>query len=534
MDRFKLVTVVLLVSAALVVPPTGGPPAQAQAEQTVTWGEDFDLVTLDPRVSQSRHEAQAIMQIFESLVFLDTDGKLYPWLAESWQYSSDGTSITFKLRRSVRFHDGTTFDAHAVKFTFDSIQDPKLGSQGAIDFLGPYKSTEVLDPYTVRVSWTQPFAPALTNLSNPWVLSIVSPTAVQKLGNDGFARNPVGTGPFKFVEWIPRVRVALERFDAYNWAPQAFAHQGPARIQRLVFRIIPDSSTRVAALEKGEIDVADAVPPIDVRRFKENPSFDVMVGDVAGVPITYMFNTSREPTNDLRVRQAFMYAVNRPRVTQQVFFDVAKPAFSPITPTTPGYWSGAEKLYPYDLNRAKELLEEAGWKVGADGIRVKNGRPLEMYFPVLLEPELAVPIQAAVKEAGINLRVETVTKAKQDELILTNAHEVLVVRWVAVDPSVLGILFFSHNIPAPGKFKFNWAHFGSPELDRMLRQAEGAVDPTRRSQILASIQKFVLDRALVLPIHVSAQPIAYSKAIHGLKFAQGYWQVLFYDVSVTR
>src|SRR5207249_4669166 len=91
-----------------------------------------------------------------------------------------------------------------------------------------------------------------------------------------------------------------------------------------------------------------------------------------------------------------------------------------------------------------------------------------MYFPVLLEPELAVPIQAAVKEAGINLRVETVTKAKQDELILTNAHEVLVVRWVAVDPSVLGILFFSHNIPGPGKFKFNWAHFGSPELDRML------------------------------------------------------------------
>jgi peptide/nickel transport system substrate-binding protein len=524
----------ILVVIALLIFAAPFRVVQAQPDATVTWGEDLDLVTLDPRVSQSRHEAQVIMQIFESLIFLDTDGKMYPWLAESWQYSKEGTSITFQLRRGVKFHDGTSFDARAVKFTFDSIQDPKLGSQAAIDFLGPYKSTEVLDPYTVRVNWTQPFAPALTNLSNPWVLSIVSPAAVQRLGNDGFARNPVGTGPFKFVEWVPRVRVVLERFDEYNWAPGAYKHQGPARIRRLVVRIVPDASTRVAALEKGEIDVADAVPPIEVRRFKGSPNFDVMVGDVSGVPVSYMFNIQREPTNDLRVRQAFMYTVNRPRITEQVFFGVAKPAFSPLTPTTPGYWSGAEKLYNYDLEKAKQLLEEAGWRVGPGGVRVKNGKPLEMYFPVLLEPELSVAVQAAVKDAGINLKVETVTKAKQDELILNNQYEVLVIRWVAVDPSVLGVLFFSRNIPTPGQFKFNWARFGSPELDRMLRQAEGAIDPQQRAKILTVIQKLVLDRSLILPIHVSAQPIGYKRSVQGLKFAQGFWQVLFYEAAVGR
>ncbi len=522
-----LCAVVVLLAAAGI---TRGQPAA----DTVTWGEDFELVLLDPRVTQSRHEAQVIMQIFDTLLFLETDGKLYPALADKWEYSKDGKSITFSLRRGVRFHDGTEFNAEAVKFTFDSIQNPKLGSQAAIDFLGPYESTEVIDKYTAKVNWKQPFAAALTNLSNPWLLGIVSPTAVQRLGDDGFAKAPVGTGPFKFVEFVPRVRVVLERNDQYNWAPKAFKHQGPARIRRLVFRTIPDASTRVAALERGEIDVADAVPPIDVRRFKGSRDFDVMVGDVSGIPFAYLFNTTKPPLDDVRVRQAFMYATDRVKITEQVFFGVAKPAWGPITPTTPGYWAGAEKLYTYDLNKARRLLEEAGWRMGPGGIRTKNGQPLEIYFPALLQPELGIAIQAAVKDAGIKFDVERVTKAKQDEQVMNNEYTLGAIRWVAVDPSVLGIPFFSRNIPAPGKFKFNWSRFGSPELDRMILAADSTIDPARRAQLLAGVQKFVLDRALIFPIHISAQPIGYRRSVQGLKFAQGFWQILFYEATVSR
>ena len=318
----------------------GDASAQGRPDATVTWGEDQDYATLDPRVTQSRHEAQAIMQMFESLLFLDTDGKFYPWLAQRWEYSKDGTSITFHLRRDVKFHDGTPFNGDAVKFTFDTVVDPTLGSQGAIDFLGPYKSTDVIDPYTVRVNWTEPFAAALTNLSNPWLCSIVSPTAVRKLGNDGFARNPVGTGPFKFAEWVPRVRVVMERNEEYRWAPPVFNRQAPSALKQLVIRIIPDASTRVAALEKGEIDVCDQVPPIEVKRFQGSREFDVIVGDVSGIPLSHLINTQAPPTNDIRVRQAYMHAINRPQIVQQVFFGVAKPAYGPLTPTTPGYWSG--------------------------------------------------------------------------------------------------------------------------------------------------------------------------------------------------
>ena len=507
--------------------------AQGRSDATVTWGEDQDYATLDPRVTQSRHEAQAIMQMFESLLFLDTDGKFYPWLAQRWEYSKDGKSITFSLRHDVKFHDGTPFNAEAVKFTFDTIMDPKLGSQGAIDFLGPYKSTDVLDPYTVRVNWTEPFAAALTNLSNPWLLSIVSPAAVRKLGNDGFARNPVGTGPFKFVEWVPRVRVVMERNDAYNWAPGPFKRQGPSALRRVVVRIIPDNSTRVAALDKGEIDVCDQVPPIEVKRFQGSQGFDMMIGDVSGIPLAHLINTQLEPTNDLRVRQAYMYAINRPQVAQQVFFGVAKPAYGPITPTTPGYWPGVEKMFAYDPAKARQLLDEAGWTMGPGGVRTKSGRPLEIHFITLLEPDLEVAVQAAVKDVGIRLNVERVTKARQDEMVMHGQYNIGEIRWVAVDPSVLDIPLFSRNIPAPGKFKFNWSRFGSPELDRLLRVADGQIDSRQRAKTLADIQRVVLDRGLMFPVHVSPQPVGFRRAVRNLKWAQGYWQVLFYGASVA-
>ena len=511
----------------------GDARAQGRPDATVTWGEDQDYATLDPRVTQSRHEAQAIMQMFESLLFLDTDGKFYPWLAQRWEYSKDGKSITFHLRNDVKFHDGTPFNGEAVKFTFDTVMDPKLGSQGAIDFLGPYKSTDVIDPYTVRVNWTEPFAAALTNLSNPWLCSIVSPAAVAKLGNDGFARSPAGTGPFKFVEWVPRVRVVMERNEDYRWAPAVFHRQGPATLKRLVIRIIPDGSTRVAALEKGEIDVCDQVPPIEVKRFQGSRDFDVIVGDVSGIPLSHLINTQAPPTDDIRVRQAFMYAINRPQVVQQVFFGVAKPAYGPLTPTTPGYWPGAEKMYAYDLAKARQLLEEAGWTPGPGGIREKNGRRLDIHFITLLEPDLEVAVQAAAKEAGIALNVEKVTKAKQDEMVMHGQYNMGEIRWVAVDPSVLDIPFFSRNVPAPGKFKFNWSRYGSPELDRILRQADALVDVKQRQQALAQVQKYVLDHALMFPVHVSIQPVGYRRTVHNLKFAQGYWQVLFYGTTVS-
>ncbi|MBM3450209.1 MAG: ABC transporter substrate-binding protein [Armatimonadetes bacterium] len=507
--------------------------AQSPAGATLNWGEDRDYRTLDPRVTQSRHEWQVIMHVFDSLIFRDADGKFHPWLAESWQFSPDRRSITFKLRKGVTFHDGTPFNAEAVKFTFDSIQDPAVGSQAAIDLLGPYKSSEVVDPYTIRVNWNQPYGPIIANLSTA-NLGIVSPAAVKKLGNDGFARAPVGSGPLKFVEWVDRQRVVLDRNPAYKWAPAALKNKGAVQFERVVLRIIPDDSTRVAAFERREIDLIESIPAIEVKRFRGAANTDVMLGLVTGLPESVMFNISVAPTNDVRVRRAFMHAVNRPKLVQDLFYGTKKPAYSAITESTPGYWKGAEALYPYDLNRAKALLEEAGWKVGAGGIREKDGQKLEMNFRVLVFPDVAVALQSSVREAGMQLNVENVTKPKQDEYILANDYHVLTLSWSGADPSILSIPFHSRNVPEPGKFKFNWNRIKSQALDRLLTDADGETDPAKRARILQSIQQFVLNQGLMFPMHPLVQATGYYKNISGLRFAQTQYQVIFNDVRVGR
>jgi peptide/nickel transport system substrate-binding protein len=520
-----------VVAVVLTIWTGTGAQQPATDTTTITWGEDTVLSTLDPRFC-NRHCAQVTMHVFDSLVFRDYDGKFYPWLATRWQFSNDGKSITFQLRRDVQFHDGTPFDASAVKFTLDNIVDPKTAStSGAVDLIGPYDSTEVVDRYTVKVNWKQPFAPALLNLSSQWNFAILPPKAVQELGRE-FALRPVGTGPFKVVEWVPRVRVVLESNPNYNWAPRAFKHQGPPFIKRLVFRIIPDATTRVAALERGEIDVADQVPPIDAARFKGSRDINVMEGDVSGTPMMYLLNTTKGPTDDMRIRQALLYAVDRSALVRQVFFGISKPAYGPIVSTTPGYWPGVEKMYPYDPGKAHQLLEGAGWKIGSGGMRFKNGQLLEIYFPVsLVDLGFAEAVQAVVKQVGIKLNIERMDFARQNELIVKNSYNIVDLRWPAQDPSVMRIMWFSRNIPTATKYAYNWARFASPELDNLLETADANVDSRRRARLLEGVQKIIMERALLLPAYGTFQPVGFRRSVDGLRFAQGNWQILFYDAT---
>ena len=425
--------------AALTVSPLlAAPPALADAPDfTIVWAEDSNSDALfDPRVTQSRHEEQVIIQVFDQLVYSDSSARLMPFLAKSWTVTPDNTSVTLDLRDDVTFHDGTKFDANAVKFTFDTVVDPATASQAAVDILGPYKSSEVLGPFQVRVNYKRPFPSAVSSYADDR-LSIVSPAAVKKLGNSGFAQAPVGSGPFRFVSWQRGKEVVLERNPAYKWAPSPFKNQGPSRVFRIVHRYIPDAGTRIAALEAGEIQLSALTPPLDMKRLGDSGKFKTMVGVAPGIPLSVMLNVSHGPLQDIRVRKAFILAINRPRLAQNLFFGFAKASWGPLAPTTPGYWKGVENYYKFDPTEATRLLDEAGWKMGRNGVREKAGKPLQLYYPTLLEPDTSIAMQADLKRVGIDLKVETVTKAKQDKLILSNAYDVGGIRWVYNDPAVL-------------------------------------------------------------------------------------------------
>lgn len=509
--------------------------ASAQAPLTVTWGEDDATPrTYDPRVTSSRHEYQVIGQVFDSLISSDGSNKLFPGLATAWEAAADNRSVTLKLRSDVGFHDGTPFDAEAVKFTFDTIADPKTASEGAVTQLGPYAGCKVIDSHTVRVDYTEPFGAAIASFAEG-TLSPVSPTAVKRMGNQDFARAPVGAGPFRFISWEQGRQVVMERFDKYNWAPPFNAGQGPSKVQRIVNRFIPDASTRVAALEAGEITISDATPILDMKRLKDTKGYTTMIGDAAGIPFGVELNGSRGIFADIAVRRALAMAIDRPALCDNIFFGLIKAAYGPLSANTPGYWKGVEGFYKPDVAGAKALLDQAGWKPGPDGIRVKNGQRLSGFYgaPPPLEPDTAVEIQAVAKTVGIELKVETITFARNQALVFDNAFDVLPVRWIQADPMCLENLFASVNIPSPGRYKYNWMQMKDAKLDALFAQGRAVSDQAQRDAIYAEAQKIIMESALWLPIHNQVQTIATRAEKKGYHFARTSWVVLFYDVTTA-
>ena len=520
----------LPIFASLLVFTFNFSTALAQDGLVLIWGEDTDYAQLDPRVTQSRHEAQVIHQIFDQLIYADENNQLFPGLAESWEVSDDRTSYTLTLRQDVTFHDGTRFNAEAVKFTFDTIQDPALGSQSAIDTLGPYQSSEVIENYVVQVNFTRPFPDALLAFAQQ-ELSIVSPTAVETLGDGEFARNPVGTGPFRFVSWDSGRQVVLERNPEYNWAPEFFGRQGASEVERIVFRIIPEASTRVAALEAGEINIADEVPPLDILTFEALPQFGTMVAAAPGIVRGVLLNTSRGPLEDVRVRQAFMYAVDREELVERLYFGVTDVAYGPITSTTPQYWSGVEDYYLYSPEQAIRLLEEAGWTdINSEGIREKDGQPLSLFMAIIYDQETGIAIQDYVAQVGIDLQVELMLANRRNEFILANEYDMSFLGFISPSPTVLATPFHSRNIPEPGSFSFNWARYSDPDLDELIEAGESATSEEEQSDAYQRAQQMIMEAALYFPLHNSVQAVAYDSSLTGLRFVNNY-QVHFYGVT---
>jgi len=477
----------------------------------------------DPRVTLSRNEEQVILQIFDQLIVADSDNKLYPGLASEWQVASDFKSIVLKLREDVTFHDGTRFDAEAVKFTFDTIVDPKTGSMGAIDVIGPYAGADILGAHLVRLRYREAFPRIIRALADIKA-SIVSPSAVKRLGNAGFAIAPVGTGPFRFVSWTKGDQVVLARNPDYRWGP-AFMPSGPSSVSRIVHRFIPNAFTRVAALDAGEIHVCALTPPLDTRSLIASGHYKALIGVAQGLPFGFSLNSSRGPFAEVAVRRAFMMAIDRNWLSRNLFFGLADPAWGPLASSLPEYWPGVRAFYPYDPAGAARLLDAAGWRMGPDGIRVRNGAPLALYLPIFIEPELGVAIQAQARRVGFDVRIEQVTRQKQDELMFNNGYDLLSQRWDHNDAGVLEIPFLSRNIPVAGRYSFNWARLHDARLDATLSAAASAVAAARRNALYAEAQRQIMDAAVFLPIHEQVQTIVHPNRLTGLRYASGNWHV---------
>jgi peptide/nickel transport system substrate-binding protein len=256
---------------------------------------------IDPHVNTSSELGIPLTSVYDTLVYLDPEtGEFVPGLAQRWEVSDDGLIYTFHLKQGVTFHDGTSFDAEAVRFNLERITSPDLASQKARFMLGPYERAEVMDEYTIRLHLDEPFAPLLDSLSQVY-LGMASPAAVEQWG-DEYQLHQVGTGPFVFAEYVTGDHLLLRRNPDYAWGPSVYQHE-TAQVEEIEFRFFTDPATRSPALETGAADVMGEIPPQDVARLEESPDFRIEPVTIPGVSLMFFMNTTRPPLDDIRVRQ---------------------------------------------------------------------------------------------------------------------------------------------------------------------------------------------------------------------------------------
>jgi peptide/nickel transport system substrate-binding protein len=519
-------------SPTAVPTPTGEEPPRAEMPALeggkLIYGLTLAPSGIDPHVNASSELGIPLTSVYDTLVWQDLSGEFVPGLAQSWEISDDGLTYTFHLRDDVVFHDGTPFDAQAVKFNLDRIADPATKSQKAVFMLGPYESTEIVDDYTVKVHLKEPYAPFLDSASQVY-LGTASPTAIEKWGAD-YQLHQVGTGPFIMKEYIPNDHLTLVRNPGYNWAPPIFNHQGPAYLEEIEFRFFVEPATRALALEGGEADVMGEIPPHDAERLADNPAFTLLPVAIPGQSLQFFLNTEKAPTDDLRVRQAINYATDKEAIVKAIFKEYSPVAHGPLNAFTIGYDESVEGMYGVDPAKAERLLEEAGWvDSDGDGNREKDGQLLKLEAYLMswgYVPEVAQLLQAQLKAVGIEMESQVVAYPAALEAAREGKHNLIPFSLSSSDPDILRTFFHSDNADSG----FNWSKVRDPRLDELLENGARTLDLGRRRELYAEAQQLIMAEALLLPIRDYVNLNAASAKVKGLRYDLRGWFPWLYDV----
>lgn len=519
MRRVLLLGIIVFLLLAGCAPRPGG---------RIVYGLTLAPSGIDPHVNASSELGIPLTSVYDTLVYQDPEtGEFVPGLAERWEVSDDGTVYTFYLKKGVKFHDGTPFNAEAVRFNLDRITSPDLASQKARFMLGPYERTEVVDEYTVRIVLSEPFAPLLDSLSQVY-LAMASPTAVEKWG-DEYQLHQVGTGPFVFVEYVPGDHLLLRRNPDYSWGPPVYQHK-TAQLDEVEFRFFTDPATRSPALETGEADVMGEIPPQDVARLEASPDFRVEAVALPGASLMMFMNTGRAPLDDIRVRQALLYGTDRAAIVSTIFKDTSPVAYGPLTAVTFGYDPTVQQYYPHDPERAAALLDEAGWvDTDGDGIRDRDGEPLVLDMVLMswgYMPEIGQLLAAQWADLGVGVESRVVSYPEALEIAGNGGHHLIPFTLSGSDPDILRKFFHSQAF-------FNWSKVEDAELDGWLEEGARVSDKDQRVELYSQVQHRVMEEALVVPIRDYVNLNGVSERVQGLRFDGRGWFPWLIDVTLA-
>ena len=499
----------------------------ASAPNTLVAGLVAEPTSMDPGQLTDINSMRVLANVYDTLLrFKPESFLLQPGLAVAWKISPDGLTYTFTLRQGVRFHDGTPFNAAAVKFTFDRMLDPKHPAYkyGPYPFAGFYygsvKQVKVTGPYIVQFILKQPYSPLLNSLTLN-TGRIVSPAAVRKYGKE-FANHPVGTGAFSFVSWQKNVRIVLQRNNGY-W-------DGAPKLERLVFRPLPEEQTRVTELLSGGVDFIVDIPPDNLDQLKKDARF--LVYEQPGPHIWWVtLNMTKKPFSDVRVRRAVNYAVNKEAIARDILKGTATAATNPIPPAVTWAYPTDVLKYAYDPQKAKQLLTEAGYP---------NGFSATFWVPEsgsgMQSPKtMATAIQADLAAVGVRVTIQTFEwgayLAKYNKGFGTQAD--MGAMSFMLDPGdpapMLGLVIDSKAAAPNG---FNGGYYRNPQVDRLLAQATRVTDQQKRGDLYRQAARAIVDDAAWIFVDNAIQNAAATKRVTGFTLHPSFY--LFFHTTAVQ
>ncbi|MGH2560084.1 MAG: ABC transporter substrate-binding protein [Thermomicrobiales bacterium] len=422
-----------------------------------------------------------VTQIHNALYEIDENYQFNPVLAESYETSEDGITWTFKLREGVQFHDGEEFSSEDVKYTYDWYLNPENAAINANEFAS-VASVEAPDEYTVVVTLKEP-NPAFINKV---AVQMIMPAHYHaEVGNDAYKAEPVGTGPFKLKEWRPAESTTLEAFDDH--------FRGRPHLDEFREDIVPEASVRMIAMETGDAD--SAVWPLvteDSLVLADNPDFTVF--QTSGTAVNHFpLNNTAPQLSDKRVRQAMLYAIDRQKVIDDIFQGAATIATANLSPAFADWYNPDVTLYPYDVEEAKALLDEAGWTASGDEIREKDGETLSFTCTVITgdqarRPEAEV-VQQYLRAVGIDMQIEEAPTATILEQLREGNMQASLFNWTyggdSADPDAL--------VTLKSDGANNFSHYSNPRVDELLDQGLTELDVEKRKAIYNEVQQIVAD-----------------------------------------
>lgn len=491
-------------------------PAVAQ-ERAVVIMRTNDSNNYDPQRNGARAGTEVITMLSDSLTSIAPDMKtIEPGLAESWSVSPDGLSYTFNLRKDVKFCDGRPMTADDVVYSLRRWIDPETKSPTK-SRAGDVKEIVAVAPYTVRYTLNKPFSELLYQLALAFS-AVVDRSTVEKLGADFGVTGFNGVGPFCWDSWKVRNEVVLKRNEHYVWGPKQYENRGPAKVDKVIWRVVPEDNTRIAALETGQGDISYVMPFWAADRLRKSARTAVAKAPSFGWTAFVGIKVDKELTSDPKVRRAMLLAIDQKAMAETIWAGEAEPAHTYIAPGVLDHDPGLEaRAVKYDKAAANKLLDEAGWKRGAGGMRFKDGKKLApiMYgqnntmWRTVLES-----VQGQLRDVGIDMQLQLFEPAAALAKMRTQEFELYALYSAYVTAGdALDLYFRSTNVPAPNRM--NWK---DPESDALLDQAMAALDDKGRFAALSKLQGRLYDATVWIPIVHEPMLVFYNKTrVGGVK-----------------